>query len=175
MDWLGMPRKKSSQHDRFPAQDGYFPNTNLGRLHQMRLPPFQVVLSSFALLHYERVYQRHEGTKCHLLQGLILKIKALSSLNGSLSRSGVVMDVLQTRRISTQTANHYLRGSYRTITTHVLLKFKQDFSLKSLASLFRVKRTAVITTQPSTVHAILCGTEQTVFLGIHSTFYFRIF
>ena len=111
--------------------------------------PWQLVLPSFALWYFEcftNVLKEQNG--------LILKIKTSSSLNGSLSRPRVVgdvfnltfvipmciwtynsgldwitlafvRDVLQTRRISTQRANHFFRAghfhfSYRIIPAHML-------------------------------------------------------
>ena len=92
--------------------------------------PLQVVLSSFALWHYESFTDVLKEQN-----GLILKIKTLSSLNRCLSRPGVVRDVLQTRRISTQTANHFLLGghvhfSYWIIPDHMLFKVQTGFLLE---------------------------------------------
>jgi hypothetical protein len=130
--------------------------------------PLQVVFSSFALRHY----------KCFTgvlkeQNSLILKIKILSSLNGSLCRLRVVRDVLQTRRISTQTANQFLRAGHFHGWSLLIcfLKFKQDFSLNPFVSLFRVKIAAGIKTQSCTFHVVLYGSEQTVFLGKHPTIF----
>ena len=91
---------------------------------------YKIVLSCFMLCHYEcftKVLKEQNG--------LILKIKTLSSLNGSLSRPRVVRDVLQTRRISTQTENRFLRAghfyfSYWIIPAHMLFKVQTGFLLE---------------------------------------------